>query len=624
MSRNPKQAMGPYQWIILDLILKKAMKNNKSLWLYYSAKTNSNIDTGYIKRYFSDEDINKIKNLNTEPYIGVPIENIDIEEGKYKFYISPHYVKENLIYNFIKDNEKIITELHNTIVSRKNGDAEFEKRLNRLKKAENENSIELQDWVSGVVKVLNAYIYTDKPLKSTTADKYGESFFNKANLEKFIHKDAIEYIFRETEKQFIDYYSFFDKCYEFYGSYLEFGNQLFSKISTDELIIEEFKRNRLLYGAPGTGKSHKLNKDAKKLCNCNDDNIDEHITRVTFYQEYTYGQFVGAYKPITIYADEFSNTSVFSDIDKVNKINDPLKPYIQYSVELGPFLNLLVKAIKNKDKKYVLIIEEINRGNSSAIFGDIIQLLDRDSSGKSEYSIELSVALMNHIRTKQGIATGNVRIPSNMFIWSTMNSSDENVEPIDAAFKRRWTLEYIGIDENEGGANNLFISFPFLKSNFRFEKESIGEDDRKIRWNTFRKKINQRLISGDTQIEEDKLVGPFFLKEDELNSDDVIKSKLIIYLYKELFKYGNTDKLFNQDYKTISELLKAYKDGKQIFSFTVSDINEMIDETIKLIKKDSKSIISEKVDKTVDVDDGERQVAVTGEEVSKASGDGEE
>ena len=131
----------------------------------------------------------------------------------------------------------------------------------------------------------------------------------------------------------------------------------------------DLPRNWIFFGAPGTGKSYQLNKLAK------DSFAPENVTRVTFYPDYTYSQFVGCFKPITRYK---------GDADK--PFNE-LESYISYEFVPGPFLETYIKAVQNPDENYLLIVEEVNRANPAAVFGDVFQLLDRDADGRSEYEV---------------------------------------------------------------------------------------------------------------------------------------------------------------------------------------------------------------------------------------------
>ncbi len=269
-------------------------------------------------------------------------------------------------------------------------------------------------------------------------------------------------------------------------------------------------RNRIIFGAPGTGKSHLLEQQRKNYFN------DEHYERVTFHPNYSYSQFVGAYKPVTKSADG--------------------KEDITYSFVSGPFVRMLAKAIKNPSENFLLVIEEINRANVAAVFGDVFQLLDRDEDGKSEYPIDAGEDLKKHLdESDVPLDDGKIAIPANMCIWATMNSADQGVMPLDAAFKRRWEFEYIGIDENE----NQVADYEIPKT-----KNPDGTLDF-VRWNVFRKALNGKLknLSG-ASVNEDKLLGPFFISKRSLetakdNAKDFIrlfKSKVLMYLYEDVCK----------------------------------------------------------------------------------------
>lgn len=286
------------------------------------------------------------------------------------------------------------------------------------------------------------------------------------------------------------------------------------KSAQKQIVDLPLPHNRIIFGAPGTGKSHLLEKDRKQYFD------DAHYERVTFHPSYTYSQFVGAYKPVAL-----KNTESKDDIT--------------YSFVPGPFCRTLAKAIQNPSENFLLVIEEINRANVAAVFGDVFQLLDRDESGKSEYPIDAGEDLKNYLE-EQGISLsdGKIAIPANMYIWATMNSADQGVMPLDGAFKRRWEFEYIGIDENESEVASYEI--PNVRNSdgnpatFTF-----------IKWNDFRKALNKQLknLQG-TIVNEDKLLGPFFisahcLENAQENPEDFIrlfKSKVLMYLYEDVCK----------------------------------------------------------------------------------------
>lgn len=276
-------------------------------------------------------------------------------------------------------------------------------------------------------------------------------------------------------------------------------------------------RNRIVFGAPGTGKSHKIEEDVKTLLHSGGE-----YERVTFHPEYTYSQFFGTYKPVMDGKD------------------------ISYNFVPGPFLRIWVKAINNgrtRDiKPYVLIIEEINRARVAAVFGDIFQLLDRDKSGVSKYDVNLSEDVKRFLADPNvlgGIPDdySSIRIPDNMFLWSTMNSADQGVYTLDTAFKRRWNYEYIGIDNDDG---KITGQVELIK----------GDPQSKVSWNQLRKAINEKL-SKELKVNEDKLIGPFYLSgdiievtpgttdiADQKKFRDAFKSKILMYLFDDVAKQG--------------------------------------------------------------------------------------
>ena len=217
--------------------------------------------------------------------------------------------------------------------------------------------------------------------------------------------------------------------------------------------------------------------------------------RVTFHPNYSYAHFIGTYKPITKNVDD--------------------REEIAYEYVPGPFMRTYVNAINHKDKNFLLLIEEINRANVAAVFGDVFQLLDRDENGNSEYPITASEDVKKYL-AKKGITNDEIALPSNMYIWATMNSADQGVLPMDAAFKRRWEFEYINIDDGEAELNGVTIPVP-------------------------------------NGINEDKLLGPFFIgdkakienaaKEPEQFCKS-FKSKVLMYLFEDVVKM-QPGELFN-------------------------------------------------------------------------------
>ena len=311
------------------------------------------------------------------------------------------------------------------------------------------------------------------------------------------------------------------------------------EIKEEEISQEEFKsdlkRNIIYFGAPGTGKSYNLNQDKDELIE-----NENYYERVTFHPDYSYANFVGTYKPV------------------------PKGDSISYEYVPGPFMRSLVKAFKNPQKPFLLIIEEINRSNVAAVFGDVFQLLDRDKNNESRYSIETTEDMRNYLKEELGRVFEKIKIPSNMFIWATMNSADQGVFPMDTAFKRRWDFKYFGINYNEELIEHI----------------NININDQEISWNDLRKAINSELLS--YRINEDKLLGPFFAFneyiDEELNDDEfkeIFKNKVIMYLFEDAAKAKRND-LFagarennNVIYSRVCELFDEI--GIEIFCDNIKD-----------------------------------------------------
>lgn len=287
--------------------------------------------------------------------------------------------------------------------------------------------------------------------------------------------------------------------------------------------MKEF--NKIYYGAPGTGKSFNI----KKVLN----NINsENIFRVMFFEEYSYFDFVGQYKPTVSH-----KTSQGSYIDFYGNKVEGQEPVILYQYVEGVFLNAYTKAYKNlltnKEPVY-LIIEELNRGNCSAIFGNIFQLLDRQSNGISEYPIKTDPELKKYLEylNIKGMPIEELTLPQNLFIVATMNTSDQSLFPIDSAFKRRWHMKYIPINYRES----------YLK-NVKIEKYNKN-------WLEFLKFINEIIIKHLDS--ENKCIGQWFLKsENDIISESDFKNKLLHYLFFDVFKHHRSEVFKEQQFSKI-------------------------------------------------------------------------
>lgn len=318
-------------------------------------------------------------------------------------------------------------------------------------------------------------------------------------------------------------------------------------------IDADYERNRIVFGAPGTGKSFGLKNDCHKLMM---DTVGTY-ERVTFHPDYSYSRFVGTYKPVM-------------DMDEKS---------IRYDFIPGPFMRVYVDALKSgrteAPQPHLLLIEEINRAKVAAVFGDVFQLLDRDDDGVSEYEIQASEDVRRYLASKLGGSPDNyrkIRIPNNMFIWATMNSADQGVFPMDTAFKRRWNFEYLGINENE----EKIAAIGNIK---------LARTDEVINWNTLRKAINAKMSSDEFRINEDKLIGPFFLSKKIIMSDEsgmivnqdrfvkAFKSKVIMYLYEDAVKQKKHNFFDGCDSSKYSSVCDAFDEkGIGIFGDTFKEL----------------------------------------------------
>jgi len=320
-----------------------------------------------------------------------------------------------------------------------------------------------------------------------------------------------------------------------------------SKIMFKTGFESEFYRNRILFGAPGTGKSFTLNRERRRLLG--DENECDY-ERVTFHPDYSYANFVGTYKPVPCKDSDDKDT-------------------ITYEYVPGPFMRIYVKALKNGRtydvRPFLLIVEEINRANVAAVFGDVFQLLDRDDDEVSEYPIQASEDIKKYLARELGGEAeqySKIKIPDNMFIWATMNSADQGVFPMDTAFKRRWDFTYLGIDDSESGIAGKIVSI------------GEGDNQRNVEWNELRKAINDRLAG--LNVNEDKLLGPYFLSKKAVFTGDEIdpqkfkntfKNKVLMYLFEDAAKQKKSN-LFSEGVNTAkySSVCREF-DKKGIFVF---------------------------------------------------------
>lgn len=298
---------------------------------------------------------------------------------------------------------------------------------------------------------------------------------------------------------------------------------------------------QIYYGAPGTGKSHTINELTE----------GESVIRTTFHPDSDYSTFVGAYKPT------MGLLPICDELGQPMKIGSTVlhKEQIIYEFVDQAFLQAYVQAWKfyaeNSDtaKKQYLIIEEINRGNCAQIFGDLFQLLDRNDSGFSVYPINADKDMKKQLAKafkKDGVTitipnadkinalykgkdivskvlSGDILVlPNNLYIWATMNTSDQSLFPIDSAFKRRWEWQYMPIGKG-------------YDENGQEIKWAIEGATKKFSWWSFLEKINAQI--GEATQSEDKKLGFFFCKAtDGVISAEKFVGKVIFYLWNDVFK----------------------------------------------------------------------------------------
>ncbi|MCD8408501.1 AAA family ATPase [Tenacibaculum dicentrarchi] len=346
--------------------------------------------------------------------------------------------------------------------------------------------------------------------------------------------------------------------YNFYKQLLNGGNHQISVIESVK-INENIEKgyNKIYYGAPGTGKSHKVNEITEKL-------ERKFWERITFHPEFDYASFVGGYKPI-------SEQVKVSKEGEDEKFSDEIK----YKFTPQSFINIYIKAWQGikEDKNYFLVIEEINRGNCAEIFGDIFQLLDRNSNYTVTPSNELNVYLIKELGADHPGIKDGLKLPENLIILATMNTSDQSLFPMDSAFKRRWDWEYIPINYKENYIDDKGES----KENKSFEYQIIDKEEKKIfDWINFIKTINN-IIKSNENLGMDKCIGNFFVKpnDDKNISLEVFINKVIFYLWNDVFKDEEDSEnifpkaIFYEDFFPIKE------EGFKTLKLIVDKINKI-------------------------------------------------
>lgn len=358
-------------------------------------------------------------------------------------------------------------------------------------------------------------------------------------------------------------------------------------------IADDNSRQQIYYGAPGTGKSHRIKEQLEGVPKGN-------IFRITFHPDSDYSTFVGAYKPtmekdceclygkdeliskltelkeqgVTYSPQKFGAKYWYSlkqltladkrdillacgmsdnytvEFDKGIAVGEELlkgtkKSRIVYNFIPQTFLNAYMQAYRKPNENVYLIIEEINRGNCAQIFGDLFQLLDRDEYGVSEYTIKADADLKAFLVDEMGkdsdaIKDGELCLPSNLYIYATMNTSDQSLFPIDSAFKRRWDWEYE----------------PIKYKNTNWVIDIQGKT---YSWVSFQKEINRRIFEATSS--EDKMLGDYFVNpSDGIITEKMLLNKILFYLWNDVCKDGEGDIFKVSDTEDVS-FSELYGDG---------------------------------------------------------------
>ncbi|GHP51930.1 hypothetical protein JP0044_00480 [Helicobacter pylori] len=304
----------------------------------------------------------------------------------------------------------------------------------------------------------------------------------------------------------------------------------------DESVRIDGGKNIILYGVPGSGKSYTLQRDY-----CNDNSV---VEKIVFHPDYSCSDFVGQIMP---------------------SVDD--SGIVSYKFNPGPFTNILKKAYHNPQIKHVLVIDEINRGNAPAIFGEIFQLLDRlkyDKNGFKKGSSEYAINNMDIANIVHNDKNASIRIPSNLWIIATMNTSDQNVFTLDTAFQRRFSMQLI-----ENSFENVDDDFKNMK---------ILDTD--ITWQKFCTTINEKIAQNNEGLSsmEDKRFSVYFVNIDDLKSKENFAHKVIKYLWDDVFKFDRNIIFDTTKFNTLEAVVKNFtkEKGRTQFDIFSDDVKELL------------------------------------------------
>ena len=301
--------------------------------------------------------------------------------------------------------------------------------------------------------------------------------------------------------------------------------------------------NRIFYGAPGTGKSHKVNEIVGKA----------NVVRTVFHPDTQNSDFFGCLKP---------------------QMRDGK---VVYAFVPGPFSNALCAAMRDPQHQHFLVIEELNRAPAAAVFGELFQLLDRNDHGAGNYEVDFPNDESRDWFNTDGHTVRKLSMPYNLSIIATMNSADHGVYPLDTAFRRRWEQEYLPLEGDEYPEGHLSYT-------------ADNNIPKTIRWQMFAKCLNVYLVD-QFRTAEDRLLGQWFVRERELGGP--VPAKILLYLWDDLLRHEGRERVFNRQIRTFGDLDRVAKAGGVVFG---ADLLAALD---KFAKAEPATSTADKQDESV-------------------------
>ncbi len=416
-------------------------------------------------------------------------------------------------------------------------------------KANNQDEVDMSGILSNYNDKVSILLATDprlgggiKKIISAEVDKIKE---NRSNYELNVD-DILLFTYISYKKYTLEIILPTDTRYNVLNGLINSSKHLlvFSENETsslddsriDESVRIDGGKNIILYGVPGSGKSYTLRRDY-----CNDNSV---VEKIVFHPDYSYSDFVGQIMP---------------------SVDD--SGIVSYRFNPGPFTNILKKAYHNPQTKHVLVIDEINRGNAPAIFGEIFQLLDRlkhDKDGFKKGSSEYAINNTDIANIVHNDKNASIRIPSNLWIVATMNTSDQNVFTLDTAFQRRFSMQLV-----ENSFENVDDDFKNMK---------ILDTD--MTWQKFCTTINEKIAQNNEGLSsmEDKRFGVYFVSIDDLKSKENFAHKVIKYLWDDVFKFDRNIIFNTTKFNTLEAVVKNFtkEKGRTQFDIFSDDIKELL------------------------------------------------